>query len=334
MRLNFLSVLVLRCTAGLLALLAALLSSHAAMAQAWWPSRPVRIIATTAPGGSVDMFARVLAEEYGKTFGQPFTVENRPGAAANLGVDLVLRAPADGHMLFVAPAGPFSINANIMDSMPFNPKTDIAPVAMLGISPLLLVVHPSVPAQTLPELLSWIKAQGGKVNYASQAIASTGHLAMELLISRTGIKATHIPYKNSAAEATTALLAGHVSMSFVNTSTALPFIRNGQLRAIAVAELRRIAAAPEIPTVAESGIPGFEATSWFGLGARAGTPPDIVNRLSEVAARALSRPEVLERLSKIGIDPRSMNPDQFSEFIKAETVRWGDVIRRTGAKAN
>ncbi len=328
-----LSFLVLRCAAGLLALFAALLSSHAALAQASWPSRSVRIITTAPPGGGIDMLARVLAEEYSKTFGQPFIVESRPGGNGNIGVDLALRAPADGHTLFVGPTGPFSINAHITDSMPFNPKTDITPIAILGTSPMVLAVHPSVPARTLPELLSWVKAQGGKVNYASPGIASTTHLGMELLISLTGIKATHIPYKGGAAT-TTDLIAGHVSMGFLNTSTLIPLIRTGQLRAIAVAELRRIAAAPEIPTVAESGVPGFEATSWYGLGARAGTPPDIVNRLNEAAARALSRPEVLERLSKIGIEQRTMNPDQFAEFIKAETVKWGDLIRRTGAKAN
>lgn len=313
---------------------AALAFSLTALAQPSWPSRPVRIISTSPPGGSVDLFARILAEEYGRTFGQPFVVENRPGANGNIGVELVMRAPADGHMLFVAPAGPFSINATIMDSMSFNPKTDIAPVAMLGVSPMLLVVHPSVPAKTLPELLSWMRAQGGNVNYASQAVAATGHLAMELLKFHTGVEATHIPYKGSAAAATADLLAGRVSMSFVNTSTTIPYVRNGQLRAVAVAESRRIAAAPEIPTVAESGVPGFEATSWFGLGTRAGVPREIVNGLSEGAGRALARPEVLDRLSKIGIEARPMNPEQFAEFIRTETVKWGDMIRRTGAKAN
>ncbi len=299
-----------------------------------WPSRPVHIISTSPPGGSVDMFARIVAEECSKSFGQPFVVENRPGANGNIGVELVLRAPADGLMLFVAPAGPFSINANIMDSMTFNPQTDIAPVAMLGVSPLLLVVHPSVPAQDLKELLGWVRAQRGNVNYASQAVASTGFLAMELLKSLTGIEATHIPYKGSAAAATADLLAGRVSISFVNTSTTIPHIRSGKLRAIAVAELKRIASAPEVPTVAESGVPGFEATSWFGLGARAGTPREIVQRLSDAAVRGVTRPEVVARLSKIGIEPRPMGPDVFADFVRAETAKWGAIIRRSGAKVN
>jgi len=299
-----------------------------------WPNRVVHVISTSPPGGSVDLFARIAADEFTNTFGQTFVVENRPGANGNIGVELVMRAPADGHMLFVAPAGPFSINASIMASMSFNPSTDIAPVAMLGVSPLLLVVNPAVPAKDLKELLAWMRSQEGKVNYASQAVASTGFLAMELLKSLTGVEATHIPYKGSAAAATTDLLAGRVPLSFVNTSTTIGYIRNGKLRAIAVAELKRITAAPEVPTVAESGVPGFEATSWFGIGARAGTPREIIVRLNEAVARALARPEVLARLSKIGIEARPMGPDQFAAFVRAETAKWGDIIRRTGAKAN
>ncbi len=299
-----------------------------------WPSRPVRIICTSPPGGSVDLFARIVGEEFTRSFAQPFVVENRPGANGNIGVDQVLKAPSDGQMLFVAPAGPFSINASIMDSMPFNPKTDIAPIAMLGVSPLVLVVHPSVPAKNLTELLAWMRSEHGKVNYASQAVASTGFLAMELLKSLTGVQATHIPYKGSAAAATADLIAGRVPLSFVNTSTTIPYIKNGQLRAIAVAELKRIAAAPDVPTVAESGVPGFEATSWFGLGTRAGTPGDIISRLSEATARAVTRPETVARLAKIGIEPRPMNPTEFAAFIRDESAKWEGIIRRTGAKAD
>jgi tripartite-type tricarboxylate transporter receptor subunit TctC len=191
-----------------------------------------------------------------------------------------------------------------------------------------------VPAKDLKELLAWMRSQKGNVNYASQAIASTGFLAMELLKSRTGVEATHIPYKGSAAGATTDLLAGRVTMSFVNTSTTIRHIRDGKLRAIAVAEGKRIAAAPEVPTVAESGVPGFEATSWFGLATRTGTPREIIDRLSESAARALARPEVLARLSKLGIEARPMRADQFAEFVRVETAKWGEIIRRTSAKAD
>jgi tripartite-type tricarboxylate transporter receptor subunit TctC len=318
----------------LIALVAAAFLPVAATAQApAWPNRVVRIIATSPPGGSIDLLARAVAEDYTRLFGQPFIVENRPGANGNLGVDLVLKAPADGHMLFVTAPGPFSINANLYDAMPFNPATDIAPVALLGVAPLLLVVHPSVPAVNLKQMLAWMRVQSGKVNYASQAVGSTGHLAMELMKTLARVEATHVPYKGSAAAATVALITGEVAMSFVNTSASIPHVKSGRLRAIAVAERRRIAAAPDVPTLDESGLPGFEATPWLGLGARAGTPREIVGRLNDAAARAIARPDVAARMSQIGIEPRPMAPEPFSEFVRAETRKWGDIVRRSGAKA-
>ena len=317
------------------ALVAAVVLPHAAWAQqVAWPSRVVRIIATSPPGGSIDFLARTLAEDYARGFGQPFIVENRPGANGNIGVDLVVKGPADGHLLFVTAPGPFSINFSLYDSMPFNPATDLEPVALLAVAPLLLVVHPSVPAWDLKQLLAWMRAQSGKVTYASQAVGATGHLAMELLKSAARVDATHVPYRGSAAAATMALITGEVAMSFVNTSTALAQVRSGKLRAIAVAERRRITAAPEIPTLDESGLRGFEATPWLGLGVRAGTPRDIVERLNAAAARSLERPDVLARMGNIGIEPRPMGPEQFASFVRAETVKWGDIIRRSGAKAD
>lgn len=297
-----------------------------------WPAHAVRIVATSPPGGSVDFLARALASDFAGTFGQPFVVENRPGANGNIGVELVVRAPADGHVLFVSPPGPFSINAQLMPSMPFDPTRDLAPVAMLAVAPLLLVVHPSVPAKSLPELLDWVRAQGGKASYASQAVASTGHLAMELLKSRTGVEAIHVPYKGSAAQATADLLAGRVSMSFVNTSTTLQYIAAGKLRAIGVAELKRIRAAPDIPTLDESGLPGFEATSWLGLGARAGVPREIVHRLAERSSRALAEPAVARRMASLGIEARPLMPEEFAGFLRADSAKWADIIRRSGAK--
>jgi tripartite-type tricarboxylate transporter receptor subunit TctC len=314
-------------------LAAAVLPIESGAQQQIWPNRVVRIIATSPPGGSVDLLARIIAEDYARTFGQPFIVENRPGANGNIGVELVLKAPADGHMLFVTVPGPFSINLSLYDSMPFNPGADIAPIALLGIAPLVLVVHPALPAKNLKELLSFLRAHSGKVNYASQAVGSTGHLAMELLKARAGVEATHVPYKGSAAAATVALLSGEVAMSFVNTSTSLQHVKTGRLRAIAVAEKWRIAAAPEIPTLDESGLRGFEATPWIGLGTRNGTPREIVSRLGDLALRALARPDAASRMSSIGIEARPMTPEQFAEFIRAETKKWAEIIRRSGAKA-
>jgi len=314
---------------GALALAAAVLPV-AGFAQSW-PSHTVRIIATSPPGGSVDFLARALAEDFARSYGVPFVVENRPGANGNIGVDLVMKAPADGHAMFVSPPGPFAINAHLMPSMPFDPARDIAPVAMLAVAPLLLVVHPSVPAKDLTGLLAWLRAQDGKATYASQAVASTGHLAMELMKSRTGVGAVHVPYKGSAAQATVDLLAGRVSMSFVNTSTTLPHIESGRLRAIGVAELKRIRAAPDIPTLDESGLPGFEATTWLGLGMRAGTPREIAARLADRSSRALAQAEVARRMGTLGIEPRPMMPEQFAAFLRSDSAKWADIIRRSGA---
>jgi tripartite-type tricarboxylate transporter receptor subunit TctC len=315
-------------------LCAAVLAAGAAQAQqAAWPSRVVRIIATSPPGGSIDFLARTLADDFGRTLGQPFIVENRPGANGNIGVDLVVKAPPDGHLLFVTAPGPLSINASLYDSMPFNPAIDVAPIALLAVAPLVLVVHPSVPAKNVRELVAFMRAQRGAVNYASQAVGSTGHLAMELLKSLAKVEATHVPYRGSAAQATLDLITGRVATGFVNTSTTLSQIRGGRLRAIGVAERQRIAAAPDIPTIAESGYPGFEATPWLGLGARAGTSREITARLNEAATRALARPEIVERMDKIGIEQRPMTVDQFTAFVRAETARWGDIIKRSGAKA-
>src|SRR5262252_6058446 len=314
-------------------LVALLILPVVAIAQTRWPSHPVRIVATSPPGGSVDFLARALASEFSEAFGQPFVVENRPGANGNIGVELVLKAPADGHAMFVSPPGPFSINSHLMPEMPFDPVRDVAPVAMLAVTPLLLVVHPSVPARNLPELLAWLRVQNGAATYASQAVASTGFLAMELLKSRTGVEATHVPYKGSAAQATADLLAGRVSMSFVNTSTTLPHIASGRLRAIGVAELARIRAAPDIPTLDESGLRGFEATTWLGLGMRAGTPRDIVQRLAGRSALALAEPQAVTHMASLGIERRPMAPEAFAAFLREDSAKWADIIRRTGAKA-
>lgn len=316
-----------------LVLCAALSVGAAEAQQAAWPGRVVRLIATSPPGGSIDFLARTLADDFGRTFGQPFVVENRPGANGNIGVDVVVKAPADGHMLFVTAPGPFSINSGLYDSMPFNPATDIAPIALLAVAPLVLVVHPSVPARNVKELVAFMRGQCGGVNYASQAVGSTGHLAMELFKSLARVEATNVPYRGSAAMATVDLITGRVAMGFVNTSTVLSQIRAGKLRAIAVAEKQRLAVAPAIPTLDESGYPGFEATPWLGLGARAGTPREIAGRLNDAATRVLTRPDAVGRMEKIGIEPRPMTVEQFTGFVREETARWGEIIRRSGAKA-
>jgi tripartite-type tricarboxylate transporter receptor subunit TctC len=312
--------------------LAALLAQPAeALAQAW-PARPVKVVSVAPPGGAIDLLARIVAEDSSRTFNQPFVVENRPGANGNIAVQAVLREPAEGYHFFVGPPGPFSINQSIMSKMPFDPAKDIAPVAMLGVAPLVLVAHPSVPATNLKELLAWMKGRAGKVTYASQGVAGTGHLAMELFLAATGMTATHIPYTNSGAAATADQIAGRIDIAFTNTSTTLGYINQGQLRAIGVAELKRIGAAPQVPTIAEQGLPGFEATPWLALATRTGVPHEIIQRMNETATRGVAKPENLARIHKIGNELRPMSVDELTTFIRAESVKWADIVKRSGAK--
>ncbi|MFM9971041.1 MAG: Bug family tripartite tricarboxylate transporter substrate binding protein [Burkholderiales bacterium] len=305
----------------------------AAQAQApSWPARAVKVIATSPPGGGIDLMTRLVAEEAAKSFGQPFVVENRPGANGNIGTQAALREPADGHVFFVSAPGPFAINQSFMSAVPFNAASDIAPVAMLGSLPLMLVLHPSIPANNVQELLAWMKSRGNKVTYASQGIASTGHLAMELFLTTTGMEATHIPYKNSGANAAIDHIAGRIDIAFNSSGATLQYLEKKQLRAIAVGELKRIAMAPHIPTIVEQGIPGFEVTPWIGVGTRAGVPGEIIRRMNDSATRGMARAENRERLMKMGFELRPMTPEQFAAYIRAETLKWGELIRRTGVK--
>lgn len=310
----------------------AIAATPVSLAQPAWPGRPVRIIATSPPGGSVDLLARILAEDFTRAFGQPFIVDNRPGANGNVGAEAVIKAPADGHMLFVTIPGVFSINEHLLARMPFDARVDITAVAMLGVSPLLLVLHPGVPARNVTELVAWLKARPGKVSYSSQGVGTTGHLGMELFKSVTGTDVVHVPYKGAAA-AITDLISAQVLITLTNTTAAVPYIQKGQMKAIAVAERERIRATPDIPTFSESGLPGFEVTPWFGLGTRAGVPREIVARLNAQTTVALTRPEVAARLAALGIEPRFMSPEGFSDYVKVESEKWGAIIRRSGAKA-
>ena len=307
--------------------LALVLAAPAAAQGNAWPARPVRVIATNPPGGSVDRLARTLSEELARATGQPFVVENRSGANGDIGAEQLMAAPADGHALLVSPSGPFVINMHLRRQS-FDPGRDLQPVTLLGVPPLVLVVHPSVPARSLAELLDWARSRGA-LNYASQGMASSGHLAMELLRSRAGFDALHVPYKG-AAGASADVVAGHVPMMFDNTGSALPQVAAGRLRAIAVAEGARLASAPDIPTVAEQGFPGFEATPWIGLSARAGLPAAVVQRLASEWSRAAARPELRERYSRIGVELRSVSGEALAGFIATDRARWGAIIRSAG----
>ena len=317
-------------------ILLAMLATHAltqnASAQSW-PTKGGRIVVTAAPGGTLDALGRTLGDLFTRDFGQTWVIETRAGVSGNLGAEFVVNAAADGYTVLVCPPGPFSVNPHLLPSMPFDPVRDLQPITQLAVAPLLLLVHPSVPARNLKEFIDWARSSG-KVNFASQGIGSISQLAMELVRSKYPFKANHIPYKGSATAATD-LLAGHVLVAFDNATQALPHVRAGKLRALGVAELKRLNVAPEIPTLDESGLPGFEANTWFALSVRAGTPKDIVNKLYAETVRSINRPEVVERFAKTGVDIRtSASPEEFAAYVKADSDKWGTIIRAIGAKAD
>jgi len=304
-----------------------------AFAQSIYPNKSMRIVVGYPPGGTADQLARVLSEGVGKILGQNVIVENRPGANGNLAADFVAKSPADGYTLLMTAPGPVSVNMHVYPSLPFDPKTAFAPIARVAIAPLVLVVNKQLPVQNLKELLAYAKANPSKASYASQGNASSGHLAMELLKSRTALQAEHVPYKGSSP-ALNDLLAGHVLMMFDNTTSSLPQVRSGNLKAIAIAEDKRIAAAPDIPTVAESGYEGFSATPWFGLVTTAGTPNLVIQKWVASIHEVLKNPAIKDRFAQSGVDLVFDTPEAFSYYIESESRKWKDVVRISGARAD
>lgn len=322
----------------------ALLTAFAcALAGAWlpaagqgtgaYPAKPIRLIVSYPPGGTADILSRVIAEGLGRSLGQTVVVENRPGANGNLGAEIVAKSAPDGYTLVMTAPGPLAVNAFLYNSLPFDPATAFAPITRVAVAPLLLVVPASLPVRNVTELIAFAKANPAKATYASQGNASSGHLAMELLKSRTGMEAVHVPYKGSTP-ALNDLLAGHVGMMFDNTTSSLPHVRSGALRAIAVAESKRLGAAPEIPTVAESGVAGFEATPWFGLVTTAGTPAPVVDKLAHAVREVLRAPATQARFAQMGVELVGDTPQEFAATIETETRKWKEVVRRSGARAD
>ncbi len=317
---------------ALIAMLAGTASLPALAADGAWPTKAVRIIATSPPGGSIDLLARIVAEECSKSFGQPFVVENHNGANGTVGANRVVKAPPDGYNFFVTIPGVFAINQYLYANLPFDTAKDIAPVAYLGSAPLILVVPSTAPPKTFSEFLAWVRDNPGKFAYASQGVGNTGHLAMELLKQMAGLDILHVPYKGSAA-ALNDLLAGNVQMTLLNAPGALPHIQKGALRGLAVSEKKRLASLPEIPTIDESGVPGFEVIPWWGLGTRTGVPQDIIDKMNAAATRALTRPENLQRLQAAGIVFAPKTPAEFTAFVGEESHKWGAIVKNSGAKA-
>ena len=301
-----------------------------AVAQSY-PIKSIRLIVPFPPGGSTDLTARVLGAKLGEAFNQQVIVENRPGASGMIGNELVARAAPDGYMLTMGTIGAMSVNVSLFKSVPYDSTRDFAPVTLTGNVENLLVVHPSVPVRNVKELVVLAASKPGLLIFASSGTGNAPHLAGELFKQLANVKMVHLPY-NGGGPAVIDLMAGQVSLSFASMPSSLPFAKSGKLRAIAVGGAKRSPAAPEIPTVAESGLPGFEVTDWQGLLAPAKTPAAIIERLNRETIRILNEREVKQRLAAAGLQVVTNTPGQFGDFIRSEIDKWGKVIRSAGIK--
>lgn len=303
----------------------------AAAAQApLYPTKPIRLINPFTPGGSVDIVARAVAQELTKAWGQPVIVDNRPGAGTTIGTGIVARAAPDGYTL-LATTATIAVNVSLYRNLSFDPVKDLAPIALVVQTPLVLAVHPSVPAKSVRELINLAKAKPGQVIYASSGTGTSTHLTMEMFRSLAKIDMLHVSYKG-ATPAVGALLGGEVHAIFNPITAILPQARAGKVRALAVSSGKRVEIAPELPTVAESGLPGFEVIVWYPIFAPAGTPRSIVNQINAEINRILQQPEVRKRFLSIGMVPIGSTPDALGDYLKLEIARWAKVIKEAGVK--
>jgi tripartite-type tricarboxylate transporter receptor subunit TctC len=298
-----------------------------------YPAKPIRFVAPFPPGGSADTIGRLLAEALAKRLGQPVLVENRPGAGGNIGVDLVAKSPPDGYTIGIGAAGALVINQSLMGKLPYDPLKDLAPVSKLADIPIVLAAAAATPAASVGEVIAVAKAKPGVLSFASAGNGTAMHLSGELFKLMAGVDIVHIPYKGSGP-ATTDLVAGQVPLAFVDLASALPQIRAGRIRGLGVASGKRTITAPDLPTIAESGVPGYDAVGWFGVIAPAGTPREVVARLNAEIVRAMALAEVRERALAVGAEPSTTTPEEFAAFIAAEIPKWERVVKASGAKVN
>ena len=314
------------------ALAALAMAAVATLAQGQaYPAKPVRIVVPFPAGGTTDILAREVAARLSQTLGQPVVVDNRPGAGGNIGAELVAKSPADGYTFLMGTVGTHAINASLYSKLPYDHVRDFAPVILVAGVPNVLEVNPSVPVNSVQELIAYAKANPGKLNFASSGSGTSIHLAGELFKVMTGVQMAHVPYKGSAP-ALADLAGGQVQLMFDNLPSSLQLIKGGKLRALAVTSAQRSSALPDLPTVAEAGLPGFEATSWFGLLAPAGTPPEVVARINGEVAKWLASPEAKDKLAAQGAIAAGGSADDFTRHIAAETAKWQKVVKESGAK--
>jgi tripartite-type tricarboxylate transporter receptor subunit TctC len=297
-----------------------------------YPAKPIKVIVPFPAGGIADLYARIIGARVAESWKQPVLIENRPGAGGNIGVDAVAKSPPDGYTLVMSALGPHAVNVSLFSKMPYDPVRDFAPIALVLEAEGLLVVHPSVPAQSVLDLIAYGRAHPGRLTFASAGMGTASHLAGELFKTMAHVEMTHVPYKGNVP-AITDLLAGQTSLLFATMPTVLPHAKAGKLRAIATIGAMRSAAAPELPTVAES-LPGFEVNNWIGLFAPAGTPPDIVRRWNGEVMRIMKSPDIQARLPAEGARFSPNTPEQFGEFVKAEIAKWAPVVKASGARVD
>ena len=312
-------------------LCAALICAAGAHAQGY-PTRPIRVIVTFPPGGGTDIVARMIAQKLSDTLGVQLVVDNRGGAGGTIGTDLIAKAPADGYTIGVV-SGSHAINPSLYRNLPYDTLRDFTPVTMLVAGPGLLVVHPSVQAKSVRELIALAKAKRGQLNYASPGSGTPPHLAAELFKLLAGVDFVHVPYKGNA-QALTDLIAGQVSLSFPVIPAVLQHVSGGRLRALAVTSAQRTGIMPELPTISESGLPGYESISWYALVLPAGAPSDIVTRLYQDTAKALQMPDVREKLAAQGLDAVGSRPEQLAAALRTEIAKWAKVVKASGARVD
>jgi tripartite-type tricarboxylate transporter receptor subunit TctC len=296
-----------------------------------YPTRPVRMVVALAAGGPTDLVARIFAAKLSEILGQQIVVDNRPGAGGSVAGDIVAHAPADGYTLFVAANGTIAISPHLLTKLPYNVSRDLAPVALIGNSPLAVMVHPGMPATSMKDLIALARARPGKINFGSAGQGSTGQLATELFKMMAGVDMTHVPYKG-AGPALVGAVSGEIELMISGVSSGLPYIRQRQLRALGVTSPKRLPVLPDVPAVAET-VPGYEAGSWYAVMVPAATPRAIVERLNRESINVVNSADVNSKLVAAGVDPETLSPEQLALKIRTETERWGKVVKAAGVKA-
>ncbi|MFZ9508213.1 MAG: Bug family tripartite tricarboxylate transporter substrate binding protein [Burkholderiaceae bacterium] len=317
----------------LIALAATALPALAQAPSAAWPSRPVRYIVPFPPGGSADAISRLLAAEMSRTFGQQVVVENRPGAGATIGVDQGVKAAPDGHTIFLAPAGAMAINLSLMPKLPYDPLKDVQPISLLALIPMVAAVPADSAARSVADFIAQARARPGALSFGSAGNGTAMHLSGEMFQQMTGTRLGHVPYKGSGP-AVTDLLTGAIPIAFVDLSSALPHIRAGKVRGLATLGAQRTLSAPELPTMAEQGVAGYDAVGWFGLAGPVGMPAEVVERFAAEVGRVMRLPDVRDKSLALGAEPAPGTPAQFAAFIRAEIPKWAAVVKSGNVKVD